>query len=484
MDNFKKASKSSLLLVLEQLVLKSVGLFSTIILARFILPEDFGIIAIALLVVGFIEILSETGSAQYLMRTDKINDEQINTAWSINLVLKFFVSLLMVLGAFIAADFYEDERLVYVIISLSLISFLSAFNNPGLAYLTRNQEYSKIIKISLITKIFAVITTIISALILQNYWAIILGKAASAISMLFCSNLIYDYKRKFQFKNSSEQWNFSIWVIPQAIFGYVRTQLDTFLVSTAFGQTGVGSYYTIKYLSYIPSENFLTPISKPFLVELANVKHDNHIFTRQFNVTFILMMTLCLPIVGLMYCFHDLFTLVVLGKNWVNYSFLLQIFAFLLPSYVMVQHATRVLLVYGETKKLFIFQLLSFIAVYIPIITLAYSNLNTFSILRVVLELLSTSVFFLFIGYKYTGLNNIFKLCISFLLPFLSFALSLFFSKQIIIKEVNPFFDLLLNSMLYLLMYIFCYLALFFIIFKNIKDIQYLKQLATRFIKW
>ena len=64
------------------------GLISTLILARLLVPEDFGIIAISMLVLVFVETLANTGSEQYLIQKDSIDDYDINTAWTLNLILK------------------------------------------------------------------------------------------------------------------------------------------------------------------------------------------------------------------------------------------------------------------------------------------------------------------------------------------------------------------------------------------------------------
>ena len=69
-NNLKKGVLSSVLLVVDSIAKKLVGLISTLILARVLAPEDFGIIAIATLMVGFIQILSNTGSQQYLLRVE------------------------------------------------------------------------------------------------------------------------------------------------------------------------------------------------------------------------------------------------------------------------------------------------------------------------------------------------------------------------------------------------------------------------------
>ena len=106
-SSLKKGVFSSLLLVGNSVANKLVGLISTLILARVLLPEDFGIVAIASLMVGFIEIMANTGSGQYLLRVDNLDEEKVDTAWTINLILKSLLSLIMLISAYWIVDFFR-----------------------------------------------------------------------------------------------------------------------------------------------------------------------------------------------------------------------------------------------------------------------------------------------------------------------------------------------------------------------------------------
>lgn len=483
MSDLRKGSFASILLVLEQGAKKMIGLVSTLILARVIMPEDFGIIAIALLVTGFVDILSTTGSEDYLLRVDKLDDDKINTAWTINFILKTIVSLLMIAGGFWAADYYSDPRLVYIISAYAMICFVYSLKNPGMAYLRRAQEYSKIVKLSLITKTFAVIATITAALTLQNYWALVIGAATAALSLTIGSHLIYPYRRRFQLSNAKEQWAFSGWMIPQAIFGYIRSQLDTFLVSSTFGQAALGSYHTIKYIAFMPSEYLLTPMTRPFMVELTKSKTNKNYFNKQYNASFILIMLIAAPISSIMYFYYDLVTLMILGPNWLDYSYLMAIFSLLIPCYIMLQHATRVLILYGKTKQVFQYQIMAFFFIYSPLLIIGIDDLRLFSLVRVAAEIIMSFILLAIISIIYTGFKNSLLLLFSFLPISLSVFTASFVTSIVGKQDVNVFIDLSIITFTFTLVFYLSILIIHMLFLHRLTDWKYLESLVLRIIK-
>ena len=77
-----KTLKSSFLILFVRGVQRSIGLISMLVLARLLTPEDFGVVAIASVVVFFFDVLTESGSRQYLIQKDEICEDDIHTAWT------------------------------------------------------------------------------------------------------------------------------------------------------------------------------------------------------------------------------------------------------------------------------------------------------------------------------------------------------------------------------------------------------------------
>ena len=99
---------SAALLVGIKAVQRSLGLISLLILARLLTPEDFGLIALVSITVHFFDILSNVGSEQYIIQKQAVSEEDLNTAWTIDLLMKAALWLLLMLCAPLLAEFFEQ----------------------------------------------------------------------------------------------------------------------------------------------------------------------------------------------------------------------------------------------------------------------------------------------------------------------------------------------------------------------------------------
>jgi O-antigen/teichoic acid export membrane protein len=482
-SNLKKGVLSSVLLVGESILKKMVGLVSTLILARVLLPEDFGIIAIATLVIGFIDILSNTGSHQYLLKVEELDADKTNTSFTINIILKGIMAAVMAASAIYIADYYDDPRLPPIIWALTGVFILNTLKNPGVVFLQREQNYLRLVKVSLVAKTLSVCVAVYTALTFQNYWALVYGQASNAILMLIGSYWVHPHRPKLTLVNAKEQWEFSGWIIPQSMFGYVRTQLDTFIVSSSFGQSQLGSYHTMKYISFIPSAHLILPLIQPFLVELRKTKESPNYFAKQFNASFIITMLLALPITLVMFFHHELVTGVLLGPNWIEYSELLGAFALLVPAFVMLNQSMRVLIIFGKTKHIFIYECIAFTILYASLFALGFDDITLFTYLRVAIENLVCSLFLLYVAIKYTSVKNTFSLFLSFLpLSVAGYAAVLMSDISAQLSE-QIFMQLMIVSATCFLTFYFVVLIAHLLGFNKLTEWQYLESIILRIIK-
>ena len=109
-----------------------IGFVTTIILARLLVPEDFGILATGAIVVGFFAIMTGLGTESYLIRHKDPDHDDYDTAWT----LRILVISISTVGIFFAAgpgaDYFNDQRLVDVLQVLAIAGWLGGFANIGL----------------------------------------------------------------------------------------------------------------------------------------------------------------------------------------------------------------------------------------------------------------------------------------------------------------------------------------------------------------
>lgn len=478
-SNLKKLVISSVLLVGDAIGQKLVGLISTIILARILVPEDFGIIAIALIFLGLTQVLSNTGSLQYLLKAKKINAEIVNTAWTISLYTKMLIALSFCLLAYPISIFYGDSRLTLVIIALMVVFIIQAFRNPAEAYLKRAQTYQKIVILNLLCKVFAVAAAISVALIYESYWALVAGQFIAATIGTIGSFFIKSHRLKLTLSDVSSQWAFSKWMIPQSLFGYFRTQLDTILVSVFYGRAELGSFHTMKYLAYLPSANFLVPAMQPLLVELSHFKNDKLEYSKRFNSSFFVPFLVSIPITAILFLYGDLFTLVVLGSQWTEYSSILSFFALLIPANIIFQTCARTLIIYGHSKHLLIAEVIMFMLIYVTLLGTNIESIKQFTIVRALMENVLCMSLMILISVLFTSKLSTVRLIITITLLIIA-TLPTFYLVEFIPMQDSPLVSLIIKSFSFSIVYFAIILLIYFALKRYMADWYYTAQLLKK----
>ena len=481
MSTLKKSLTGSFLLSFEAILRKMVGLISTLILARLLVPEDFGLIAIALMVMGLIDAMKKFGGATYLLKSEHINTDMINTSWTINFSSNFIMALLLVIATPYIAEYYSDERLKAVLWAFAGIWIIRSLGNPALVMLRREQNYLPIVKLSIFTKVIAVIVVIVSAVIFKSYWALVLGQLTTYSLMSVGGYFLYKHRLKFCLVNFKEQWSFSSWWTLQSMIGFFKAQLDTFLVSSMFDKSALGSYHTIKYFAAMPITFLLEPATTPLLVELRKIKDNKEYFNQQYNVSFIVTFLVAAPLTLFLIQEHYLITATLLGNNWVEYSELFAIFCISIITYTLQRQALDVMVISGTTKGVFYFQTLSFLIVYGALL---YSDINTvieFANLKINLEITIATVLLSYITFKYTSLFNILNL----LIASIPIIISLFLCYQFrppIDNAYSVIVQLLIAGLIFFTTYLISLLFFCFLLKKSSPEWRYIWNLGVRII--
>jgi len=112
---YRRIFSSSVWVFLMRWGIRSIGLVNTIILARLLTPEDFGIVAMSALLVGFLSGFMEFGAESLLIREPEATREHCNTAWTIRICQGTAMALLLSAMATPAAAFFNEPRLAAVI---------------------------------------------------------------------------------------------------------------------------------------------------------------------------------------------------------------------------------------------------------------------------------------------------------------------------------------------------------------------------------
>ncbi len=250
------------------------GVVSTVILARLLTPKDFGIVAIAMIVVGMFEMLNQTGQGLAIIRHGNPTREHYDTAWTISMLIGFAIAAAIMVAAPLTNIYFHDERSIVVMQCLALRAIMGGAENIGTLDFRRDLNFGRVFGYNFYAKLFSFVITITLAVVLRNYWALVAGILCGQFARTALSYIMHPYRPRISFAKMSEIWSFSIWTFIRSMGTYFLTQVDVIAVGGATGTSSMGRYTMAKDIAGSPTYEIIQPMVSVLFPVMARYQHD------------------------------------------------------------------------------------------------------------------------------------------------------------------------------------------------------------------
>lgn len=298
--------------------IRGVGLVSTVILARLLTPEDFGVVAMAMVAVAMLEVFTQSGVDLALLRTEAPTREHYDAAWTLEIIQGLLLGALLFLSAPIVGGHFEDERVTLVVQLLSLRAVIGGFQNVGVVDFRRRLAFGTEFKFGVYKKLLTFSVTIVAALLLRNYWALVAGQVFGRLFEVGLSYRMSDYRPRFAVARIGEIWGFSRWLILSRFARLLNRQFDRWVVGSVGGAAAMGSYYLATDLASSPSDEVVMPMSRAAFPVYSRLQDDPAALRTAFVQVLQSMTSISFVMgLGIGAVAHD-FVSVVLGDRWLS----------------------------------------------------------------------------------------------------------------------------------------------------------------------
>ena len=298
--------------------IRGIGLVSTVILARLLTPDDFGVVAMAMVAVALLEVFTQSGVDLALLRTTEPTREHYNAAWSLEIIQGVLLAIVLFMTAPWVGSHFDDARVTDVIRVLSLRALIGGFQNIGVVNFRRDLAFGREFQFGVFKKLSTFVVTIASALILNNYWALVIGQVVGKVLEVGISYRMSAYRPRFSLERVGEIWGFSQWLILSRFARLVNKQFDRWVVGSVGGAAAMGNYYIATDLASSPSDEIVVPMSRAAFPVYSRLQDD----PEQLEDTFIRAlssMTAVTLVMGLgIAVVAEDFVRVVLGERWLS----------------------------------------------------------------------------------------------------------------------------------------------------------------------
>lgn len=247
-------------MILLRWTIRLIGLVSTVILARLLTPADFGVVAMAMIVVGMLEILSQSGQRLAIIRLAHPTKDDYDTAWTISVFVGLTIgACILAIAPFTEAYFHEPSAVV-VMRFLALRSILGGFENIGVVDFRRDIRFDRFFRYNAIPKAVSFVVTVSLAWYLRNYWALVAGIITSQITSTILSYAMHPYRPRFSLAKLPYLRAFSGWTLLRSIGIYLNAQMDQIAIGGIAGVSSMGRYSVASDVAASPSREINDPL--------------------------------------------------------------------------------------------------------------------------------------------------------------------------------------------------------------------------------
>ncbi|MDH5377434.1 MAG: oligosaccharide flippase family protein [Gammaproteobacteria bacterium] len=304
--------------VLMRWSMKFIGLISTIILARILVPEDFGLVAMATLVIGLIEEFSTVNISLLLIRVKGDDRSHNDTAWTVGILQSIFVAALLFLLAPFAADYFNDPRVVDVVYVLALTKIIVGLQNIGIILARKELNFALDYRFIIYRRLAIFFPVLILALVLGDYWAIVYGTLIGEVVGVILSYTMHSYRPRFCTVHLAEYVKFAIPMIPMAIAKLLNDKFDVIVVGGNTGTAQMGIYNIANELGSIFTKEVILPTTRGLFPNFTRLAENREQFISVFLLIVSATLVFCVPVVAGMWLAVDDLVYVLLGEKWLE----------------------------------------------------------------------------------------------------------------------------------------------------------------------
>lgn len=307
--------------------IRAIGFVSTLILVRLLTPEDFGVVAMAMLVVGIVEVFGETGLVLYLIRHPDPQPSDFDTVWTLRALIGAALAAILFFAAPLGGEFFNQPLLTEVVRWLALRPLMVGLENPGIVWFRKNMEFHRDFEFLVLNKVASFVVTIALAAWLRDYWALVFGILAGGLVSLLQSYRMHPYRPRPRLSNVRAAWSYSFWLLVQHVLVFANDRLDEVVVGRLKTTTDLGQYAVASDLAASPLREIVSPLSRALFPGFVLLASDQQALARSFGRVLAGVAIVAFSVSGGLAMVATDFTHVVLGPQWTPAAPLLRLLA-------------------------------------------------------------------------------------------------------------------------------------------------------------
>jgi O-antigen/teichoic acid export membrane protein len=328
--NLKKKTLSGLFWVgLEKVGLHLIQFVVFIILARLLTPEDFGLVGMIMILFSLSSTMMEGGIKQALIREKKLISGDLNTAFTLNLLLGIFLYIILFFSAPYVSTFYGDNRLTLLVRIMGLAILFKSLGLVHSASLIQSLNFKR----ELILILPAYLLSGLLAVTMAFYGFGVISLAVKFVTIELINSFLlfflsrYNVRLGFNRKSFKKLMKFGIHLSVSKFITSINSDIHKVVIGKFFSASNLGLYTQAQKVKRLLSSNIVGTIQKVTYPVLSKIGGGSARLKEGYRKIIMMSCVITIPLMVILIITADPLIPFLLGEQWIGAVPMLQIIA-------------------------------------------------------------------------------------------------------------------------------------------------------------
>jgi O-antigen/teichoic acid export membrane protein len=354
---------------------RGLGVVSTLCLVRLLQPGDFGLVTLAMGFAQAIEAVSSLGVEDAVIREKQPSRELYDSAFTINLTRGLATGAVVALAAAPVAAFFEDARLLPVMLVVAAGAVVMAMENIGIVDFRRNIAFDQEFILFALPRLVSTVVAVGLGFAWQSYWALVWGIQVGIALRTAMGYVMHPFRPRLGLRAWRQIAGFSFWSWLLSLGSLVNERGPSFIIGRLFNLTDVGVFAIGAEIASLPTTELIEPLHRACFAGFASARAPHGDELHETASMFLRLLggtaLLTLPAgFGLSLIAHPLVQLAV-GPKWEGAAAVIEVLGVALTVTILGFISGALMNAHARLKTMFAIQLASIGARFALVVVLA-----------------------------------------------------------------------------------------------------------------
>jgi lipopolysaccharide exporter len=312
----RQMAKGAVWMIAARFADRGIGIVSTVVLARLLVPADFGLVSMAVSIIAMLEVLGSFNFDVALIQNHDAERRHYDTAWTFNVCVGLASGLALLGVAHPASQFFREPRLQTIVLLFAGLPLLEGLHNIGLVEFRKHLQFDREFAYLFARRIVTFLIVLPLALVYRNYWALVTGVLTGKIVSLCLSYVIQRYRPRFSLAARHELFHFSKWLYLGNLTQFLIHRAPDLVIGRIAGTSALGLFNVAHEIAYLPTNELVAPINRAIFPGYAKKSKDIAVLREGFVDVISVIGLLMIPAAAGMFITSDLLVAIFLGDKW------------------------------------------------------------------------------------------------------------------------------------------------------------------------